>query len=66
MNSNINYTNTPHTLTIKNRKSKQLILKKKFQTETEAFNYLNEVKTFKDNASKLTFCITGANCFYYC
>ena len=66
MNSNINYTNTPHTLTITNRKSKQLILKKKFPTESDAFNYLNEVRTFKENSTKLSFQVSGANCYYYC
>lgn len=66
MNANINYTNTPHTLTIKNRKSKELILKKVLPTESEAFRYLNEVRAFKDNSTRLTFSISGSNCFYYC
>tara|TARA_B100002019_G_scaffold64374_1_gene55180 strand:+ start:1639 stop:1839 length:201 start_codon:yes stop_codon:yes gene_type:complete len=61
-----NLRNTKHTLTIKNRKTKDLILKKTFKTESDAFNYLEEVRSFKNNSETLSFHIVGANCIYFC
>lgn len=66
MNNYINLTNTKHTLTIKNRKTNDLIMKKTFESDTEAFRYLEEVRSFKNNSDKLSFNITGPNCFYCC
>ena len=64
MNSYTNFANLPHTLTIINRSTKHLVLKKKFDTEHDAMLYLNEVREFKNNKNVLSFTITGPNMFY--
>tara|TARA_B100000282_G_C31719683_1_gene485330 strand:+ start:196 stop:411 length:216 start_codon:yes stop_codon:yes gene_type:complete len=61
------YTNLaylPHTLTIINRSTKHLVLKKKFDTEHDAISYLNEAREFQNNKDVLSFTITGPNMFY--
>ena len=62
-----NYTNLshlPHTLTITNRKTKQLLLKKKFDTEANAVAYLNEAREFQNNKQTFHFVISGPNMYY--
>lgn len=65
MNSYMNYSNQPHTLTITHRKTNTVFLKKVFPTETEAINYLYEARNFKNNKSKFSFVISGPN-MYLC
>ena len=63
-----NYTNLshqPHTLTIKTKDMKSLILKKTFSTEGEAFAYMREAREYKNNARNFSFLITGPNTYYY-
>ena len=61
------YTNLsylPHTLTITNRSTKHLVLKKKFDNEHDAIMYLNEAREFQNNKDKFNFVISGPNMFY--
>tara|TARA_B100001093_G_scaffold457404_1_gene469080 strand:+ start:212 stop:412 length:201 start_codon:yes stop_codon:yes gene_type:complete len=64
MKSYTNFANLPHTLTIINRSTKHLVLKKKFDTEHDAISYLNEAREFKNNKDKFNFVISGPNMFY--
>ncbi len=63
MNLYMNYTNQPHTLTIINKKTKHIFLKKKFPTESDAIAYLYEARNFKNNKEKFQFTIIGPNMF---
>ena len=64
MNLYTNLSYLPHTLTITNRSTKHLILKKKFDTENDAILYLNEAREFQNNKDKFNFVISGPNMFY--
>jgi hypothetical protein len=59
-----NFASLPHTLTITNRSTNQLILKKKFDSENDAILYLNEAREFQNNKDKFNFVISGPNMFY--
>ena len=63
MNSYINYSNEPHTLTIYDKKTNYIFLKKEFPTESDAIAYLYEARNFKNNHKKFQFTITGPNIF---
>ena len=64
MNNYTNLSHLPHTLTITNRKTKQLLLKKKFDTEADAVAYLNEARLLQNNERTLHFVISGPNMYY--
>lgn len=64
MESYTNFASLPHTLTITNRSTNQLILKKKFNNESDAIGYLNEAREFQNNKDKFNFVISGPNMFY--
>lgn len=66
MNNYTNFSNQPHLLTITNKKTNQVFLKKKFPNEKDALNYLNEARDFKNNKKHFTFTISGPNMLYYC
>lgn len=59
-----NFASLPHTLTITHRSTNQLILKKKFNNETDAISYLNEAREYQNNKENFTFVISGPNMFY--
>ena len=59
-----NFAHSPHVLTIINRSTKHLVLKKKFNTEHDAISYLNEARDFKNNKKLFIFTIIGPNMFY--
>ena len=65
MNNYTNHSNQPHTLTIRVRETKELVLTKKFETEGLAFRYMNEAREFSDNKNNFSFRITGPNTYYY-
>ena len=65
MDNYMNFTDQPHTLTIKTKDTKSLILKKTFPTEGEAFSYMYEAREYKNNARNFSFLITGPNTYYY-
>jgi len=63
-----NYTNLadqPHTLTIKTKDTKSLVLKKTFATESDALAYMYEARQYKNNVRDFSFLITGPNTYYY-
>lgn len=64
MKSYTNFASSPHTLTITNRSTKHLVLKKKFNNESDAITYLNEAREFQNNKDKFNFVISGPNMFY--
>jgi hypothetical protein len=64
MESCTNFASLPHILTITNRSTKHLVLKKKFDNESDAIIYLNEAREFKNNKDKFNFVISGPNMFY--
>lgn len=65
MNNYINFADQPHTLTIKTKDTQSLILKKTFDTEHKAFEYMHEARAYKNNANNFSFTITGPNTYYY-
>lgn len=65
MDSYTNLADQPHTLTIKTKDTKSLILKKTFTSEGEAFSYMYEAREYKNNARNFSFLITGPNTYYY-
>jgi len=65
MNSYMNYSNQPHTVTITHKKTNSIIIKKVLPTETEAINYLYEARNFQNNKDKFSFVISGPN-MYLC
>ena len=60
MNTYTNFAHLPHTLTIIDRSSGQVILKKKFDSENDAVLYLEEAREFKKNKKLFSFTIIGA------
>ena len=60
-----NFSDDPHTLMIRVRKTKELVLTKKFETESLAVSYMNEAREFSDNKKNFSFLITGPNTYYY-
>jgi len=64
MNNYMNYADEPHTVTITDKKTNKVVLRKKCETETHALNYLNEARGFGNNSQKFRFNITGPNMFY--
>lgn len=65
MSNYTNFSDQPHTLTIRVRKTKELVLKKKFETESLAHAYMREAREFSDNKRNFSFLITGPNIYYY-
>ena len=65
MSNYTNFSDQPHTLTIRVRKTKELVLTKKFETESLAVSYMNEAREFSDNKKNFSFLITGPNIYYY-
>ena len=65
MNNHVNYSDQPHTLTIRVRKTKELVMTKKFETEGLAYAYMREAREFSDNKRNFSFLITGPNTYYY-
>jgi len=64
MNLYTNFAHLPHILTITHRQSKSLVLKKKFENESDAMLYLNEAREFQNNKELFSFTITGPNLYY--
>ena len=64
MDNYMNFADQPHTLTITHRKTNQLILKKKFDTESLAVAYLNEAREYQNNKQTFQFVILGPNMYY--
>jgi len=64
MNNCMNYANEPHLVTITDKKTNKVVLRKKCENETHALNYLNEAREFGNNSQKFRFNITGPNMFY--
>ena len=65
MSNYTNFSDQPHTLTIRVRKTKEIVLTKKFETEGLAFSYMNEAREFSDNKKNFSFLVTGPNTYYY-
>jgi hypothetical protein len=65
LNSYTNYAHLPHSLIISERKTNNIILKKTFESESKAFEYLHEAREFKNNKNRFSFKIVGPNCLYY-
>jgi hypothetical protein len=65
MDNHTNLSHLPHTLTIKDSTTNQLVLTKKFETESLAFDYMREAREYKNNAINFSFLITGPNTYYY-
>lgn len=63
MNNYINFSDQPHLLTITNKKTNQVFLKKKFPNEKDALSYLYEARDFGNNKNKFLFTITGPNMY---
>ena len=64
MESYTNFSHLPHLLTITDRLNKNIVLKKKFNNESDAIGYLNEAREFQNNKNKFNFVISGPNMFY--
>lgn len=64
MDDYINFANLPHILTITHRQTNQLILKKKFNNEGDALQYMNEAREFQNNKQNFSFVISGPNMYY--
>ncbi len=64
MNLYTNFAHLPHILTITHRQTKSLILKKKFENESDAMLYLNEAREFQNNKELFSFVIVGPNLYY--
>ena len=64
MGDYINFANLPHILTITHRQTNQLILKKKFNNEGDALQYMNEAREFQNNKQNFSFVISGPNMYY--
>ena len=65
MDNYTNLSNQPHTLTIKAKETKALVIKKTFDNEAAAFEYMYEAREFKNNKHNFSFLITGPNTYYY-
>ena len=65
MNNYTNFSDQPHTLTIRVHETKELVLTKKFESEGDALSYMNEAREFSDNKKNFSFLITGPNTYYY-
>ena len=63
MNQYINFSDQPHLVTITNKNTNCVFLKKQFPNEKEAISYLYEARDFKNNKKKFTFTITGPNLY---
>jgi len=61
----VNNSNQTHTLIVRHKKTRNIVEKKSFTSESFALNYLNFVQNSKKNSASFEFTIIGPNMYYY-
>jgi hypothetical protein len=64
MSNYLNFTNLPHRLIVKSRKTSKIVFEQEFETESKAINYISEVRKVGINKENFIVQIVGPNMLY--